>query len=95
MYKAEGKTRPNAWTLQPEMVGAEERMATLIGKANASSSSLRETSKTTVADAFLKAEKSKNVGMDESSWNHSVGNELERLIAKERGLAAERAFIEL
>ncbi len=94
MCKAEKKARPKAWTVQPEKVGTEERKATSIGKANASSS-LREKSKKTVADAFLNAEKCQNSDMDESSWNHSVGKELEQLIAKERGLAAERGFIEL
>ncbi len=38
--KAEEKARPKAWTVQPEKVGTEERKATTIGKANASSSSL-------------------------------------------------------
>ncbi len=94
--KTEDKARSKAGTVQLTKVGTEERKAKTVGKANVSFPREKEKGKTTVGDAFLKAEKRvNNIAMDEYSWNHSVGKELEQLIAKERGLAAARGFIEL
>ncbi len=76
-----------AETVQLAKVSAEER------KANASP--LREKGISTVSQAFLKAEKRENISMDESLWNHSIGKELEQLVAKERSLAASHGFKEL
>ncbi len=93
--KVEGKARSKAGTVQLTKVGTEERKSkTTVGKANVSFP--REKGKTAVGDSFLEAEKRvNNIAMDGHSWNHSVGKELEQLIAKERGLAAAHGFIEL